>query len=217
MKPKFALSVVSLVSLSLSACSSSGAEERASQSEKPEFQVVGPDLSKIRDDFNAMQDKIRLVFIVGPSCGVCLRGMDDLNEAIVREIQNDSRLHTLVIHVPTLGAEERHVAAAIPLLDGPRVTHYWDPEGSTGHEFQEVLDIPMYAWDVWFIYEPGTRWPEGEPAPMPDYWEHQLPGLAEERKLDGDRFAEQVSGRLEDLRREETADVGGLGRGGTRD
>ncbi len=180
----------------LTACSSDQSEQQAFQSDRPDFYIVDQDLSRIKTDFNAMQDKVRLVFIIGPSCGICLRGMDDLNESIVKSIQNDPRIHTLAIHVPALGAEEKHVAGSIPLLSGPRVTHYWDPSGNTGVEYMKTLDIPMYAWDLWFVYEPGARWEDEELPPYPDYWEHQLPSLPREKKLDAQRFAAEVNTRL---------------------
>ncbi|MFQ6005612.1 MAG: hypothetical protein ACE5OQ_08905 [Woeseia sp.] len=187
------------ICLALGACSPDQADEPAFLSDRPDYYVVDDDLSRVRSDFNAMQDKVRLLFIVGPSCGICLRGMDDLNESLVKFIQNDPRIHTLVIHVPTLDAEEKHVAGSIPLLSGPRVTHYWDAAGTTGIEFKQALDIPMYAWDLWLVYEPGIRWENDNPPPYPDYWEHQLPSLPADRKLDAERFAGEVNGRLAKL------------------
>lgn len=182
--------------LALTACVPEPSDEQIFQSDRPTYYVVDENLTRIKSDFNATQDKVRLVFLIGPSCGICLRGMDDLNESVVRSIQNDPRAHTLAIHVPTLGAEEENVANSIPLLSGPRVTHYWDPSGNAGILFQESLDIPMYAWDMWFVYEPGARWQDGELPPHPDYWEHQLPSLPDDKKLDADRFAKEVLARL---------------------
>ena len=183
----------------LAACAPEGSEEPTFQSDRPDYYEVDKDLSRIRADFNAMQDKVRLVFIIGPSCGICLRGMDDLNESIVKFIQNDPRAHTLAIHVPALGANEEHVVGSLSLLSGPRVSHYWDPNGATGINYKETLDIPMYAWDLWFVYEPGVRWEDGELPPYPDYWEHQLPGLPSTKKLDATRFAAAVNSRLAKL------------------
>ena len=127
-------------------------------------------------------------------------------KAIVASIQNDSRIHTLVLQVPTLGAEERHAAAAIPLMPGPRVNHYWDPEGQSGIEFMEPLGIDVYAWDVWMIYEPGARWEEGAHPPSPDFWQHQLGSLPDELRLDPEEFAAVVQEKLAVLpeRTEET-------------
>lgn len=190
------ISICSIVFL-LTACSAEQSEEQVFQSDRPDYYVVDEDLARIKSDFNAMQDKIRLVFLIGPSCGICLRGMDDLNESIVKSIQNDPRIHTLAIHLPTLKAEERHVAGSIPLLSGPRVTHYWDPSGNTGMQYMETLNMePVYAWDLWFVYEPAARWEDGSLPPYPDYWEHQLPSLPADKKLDAERFANEVNARL---------------------
>ena len=82
------------------ACAPEKSNEQAFQTDRPDYYTVDKDLSRIKADFNAMDDKVRLVFIIGPSCGICLRGMDDLNESIVKFIQNDPRAHTLAIHVP---------------------------------------------------------------------------------------------------------------------
>ena len=166
------------------------------------YVTLDAELTQFRVDFNDMSDKVRLVFISGPSCGICLRGLDDLNRAIVASIQDDPRVHTMVLHVPTLGAEEKHAAASVPLMYGPRVSHYWDPTGHSGQEFQEALGIDFYAWDVWMIYPPGAGWQDAQPPPAPDYWEHQLGPLPEETKLDAGRFAGRVREAInKDLRR----------------
>lgn len=159
-----------------------------------DYVVLDDELTQLRQDFNRDQDKLRLVFIVGPSCGVCLRGMVDLQEAFLRDVQGDDRLHTYVLHVPALGAEERHVPPTIPLMSGPRITHYWDGRGESGLHYQEVLDLPMYAWDVWMIHDAGLRWESKPPAVA--FWQHQLSSLEQGEQLDPDIFGEAVRGRL---------------------
>lgn len=154
------------------------------------------ELTQFKEDFNAMSDKLRLVFISGPSCGICLRGMDDLNRSIVAPKQDDPRIHTMVLYVPALGANEEHARAAMSLLPGPRVSHYWDGSGNSGLEFQKTLGIPMYAWDIWMIYEPGAQWEEASVPPHPAFWHHQLPSLPKDQKLDAEEFAAAVVERL---------------------
>lgn len=180
----------------LAACGSENTHDNQT-AERPAYATLDTNLTQLRQAFNAASDKYRLLFISGPSCGICLRGMDDLNKALVASLQNDSRIHTFVVHVPTLGAEEHHAAASIALMPGPRVSHYWDPEGTTGIEFQQALDIDIYAWDVWLVYEPGVRWEETAPSPV--FWQHQLPPLPKATKLDAEEFAAFVNGRLETL------------------
>ncbi len=96
------------------------------------YQVIGDDLQELKDEFNANEGRVRLMFLSGPTCGICLRGMADLNDAFLAERQNDDRLVTFVVHVPTLGAKEQHVAETIPLLEGPRIHHYWEDSGIIG-------------------------------------------------------------------------------------
>ena len=112
-----------VLTLLLAACAQEAPTPTTNVAGKPAYITLNEDLSQLKADFNAMTDKVRLVFISGPSCGICLRGMDDLNEAIVASLQNDPRIHTFVLYVPTLGAKEKHVAAAVPLMQGPRINH----------------------------------------------------------------------------------------------
>jgi len=195
MKKTIGLICTSLA-LFVAACSPEAPVATAGLEALPAYVTLDKDLTQLRADFNAASDKVHLVFISGPSCGICLRGMDDLNQSIVASLQNDPRVYTFVVYVPTLGAEEKHVQAAIPLMTGPRVSHYWDEEGNSGLDFQQALDIPMYAWDVWMIYAPGQTWKADSTPPVPEFWQHQLPGLPKEQRLDADRFAEAVKEKL---------------------
>lgn len=165
-------------------------EEQAAQ-----YKVLDADLQVLKDEFNANEGRVRLMFLSGPTCGICLRGMADLNDAFLAERQNDDRLVTFVVHVPTLGAREDHVAETIPLLQGPRIHHYWEDSGIIGQHYLEVMDVFMYVWDFWAIYGPDARW-EGTLPPKPDYFEHQLGstsgrsrGFPGELVLNASRFA----------------------------
>ncbi len=160
------------------------------------YVVLDKSLQALKDDFNAYVGKARLVFIVGPTCGICLRGMADMNDTFLAELQDDTRLHTFVVHVPVLGAKEKDVAPAMPLLDGPRVTHYWDDTGITGSHYQDTLDIRAYAWDVWLVYGPEARWDDLLP-PEPDFWQHQLSGLGTGMRLEPEAMAAQTRKHME--------------------
>ncbi len=97
----------------------------------------------------------------------------------------------LVINSDQLGAKEKHVANASKLMSGDNVHHYWDGEKHVGKAIQPMIEgLSQPAWDFWMLYEPGRTW--GEAAPEPDWWEHQLGGLPQNRKLDAVRFAEKA-------------------------
>ncbi len=159
------------------------------------YKVIDQDLQELKDDFNANQGRVRLMFLSGPTCGICLRGMADLNDEFIAERQDDDRLVTFVVHVPALGAKEKHVAETIPLLNGPRDHHDWEDTGIIGQHFSEVMEVEYYVWDFWAIYGPNASWDNLLP-PKPDYYEHQLGvtsgsyrSFPKERVLDAGRFA----------------------------
>ena len=188
----------------LVACSPNDAGDSAvdSQLAEPSYVVMGEDLQQLKDDFNANEGRVRLLFISGPTCGICLRGMADLNDAFIAASQGDNRLVTFVVHVPALDAREEHVAATIPLLQGPRIHHYWEDSGIIGQHFSEVMGVEIYVWDFWMIYGPEARW-DGLLPPAPDYYEHQLGvtsggsrGFPRERVLDAERFAAEAAGYI---------------------
>ena len=202
MKPKRLL--LFLIGGALVACSPNDAGDSAvdAQLAEPSYVVMGEDLQQLKDDFNANEGRVRLLFISGPTCGICLRGMADLNDAFIAASQGDNRLVTFVVHVPALGAREEHVAATIPLLQGPRIHHYWEDSGIIGQHFSEVMGVEIYVWDFWMIYGPEARW-DGLLPPAPDYYEHQLGvtsggsrGFPRERVLDAERFAAEAAGYI---------------------
>lgn len=199
MKPMWLLLI--LFGGALVACSPSDVGDSAVDSALSDssYVVMGEDLRQLKDDFNANAGRVRLLFINGPTCGICLRGMADLNDAFIAASQGDGRLVTFVVHVPALGAREEHVAATIPLLQGPRIHHYWEDSGIIGQHFSEVMESEMYVWDFWMIYGSEARW-DGLLPPAPDYYEHQLGvtsgrfrGFPREKVLDAERFAAEAA------------------------
>ena len=169
------------------------------------YRVISDDLRVLKDDFNANQGRVRLLFLSGPTCGICLRGMADLNDEFLAARQQDDRLVTFVVHVPTMGALEKHAAGTIPLLRGPRIHHYWEDSGIIGQHFSDVMDVDMYVWDFWAIYGPAATW-DGMLPPKPEYYEHQIGvttstfrGLPRERVLNAERFATKTMGYVDEV------------------
>jgi hypothetical protein len=200
---------VAVVGLAFAACGGAdnsnddSGTENANESVPPSLVVMGEDLQELKDAFNANAERVRLVFLSGPTCGICLRGMADLNDEYIAASQSDDRLITFVVHVPTMGAKQHHAADSMPLLDGPRVKHFWEESGIIGQHYTEVMDVDMYVWDFWAIYGPGTMW-QGTLPPVPDYYEHQLVvtsgrfrGFPKELVLDAERFAAATRDYLE--------------------
>ncbi|MGH9693148.1 MAG: hypothetical protein ACRD5Z_03315 [Bryobacteraceae bacterium] len=151
----------------------------------------------LRAAFNAAHGKVRLLFVVGPTCGPCLRGLIDMNANLGANLLSDRRLAIFVVHVPTLSAQRQHAERAAQLIQGDSVHHYWDSSGQIGRAVQRTLQIAVYVWDVWLTYGPEANWDGADPPP-PVVWSHQLGGLAG-RRLDPQAVAADVRARVERL------------------
>lgn len=89
---------------------------------------------------------------------------------------------------------------ATRLVTGGHATHYWEETGIIGKRFETALQIDgHYAWDVWMVYRPGTRW-EGEVPPKPDFAMQQLrrKSLGGMERLDMDTFVTVVKTYLDE-------------------
>lgn len=183
---------------------------RPAQQHKP-YVVLDRSLSQLRADFNANAGKVRLLYIVGPTCGICLRAMSDLQEELYSRKPDDPRMVTFVVYVPTLGAREKNVVPASQLISNAHTTFYWEETGIIGRLMQQALGVNIYIWDFYAIYGPRAAWLEDGPPPAPDFYQHQAYGLPTERRLDASVFAGKVD---EFLARASAAEVQGKG-GGT--
>jgi hypothetical protein len=167
------------------------AASAADAPQKP-YVVLDKNLSQLRADFNANVGKVRMLYIVGPTCGICLRGMSDLQETVYSKKGDDPRMLTFVIHVPTLGAREANVTPASGLITNRYTTQYWEDTGITGKLMQQVMGVDKYVWDFWTIYGPKAVWSDERLPPVPDFWQHQLNGLPADKKLDANVFAAKL-------------------------
>jgi hypothetical protein len=156
------------------------------------YVVLDKSLSQLHADFNANVGKVRMLYIVGPTCGICLRGMSDLQETVYSKKGDDPRIVTFVVHVPTLGAHEANVAPASQLIANRYTTHYWEETGITGKLMEQVMGVDKYVWDFWAIYAPNVVWSDERLMPEPSFWQHQLSGLPPEKRLDANVFAAKV-------------------------
>jgi hypothetical protein len=166
---------------------------------------VDDSFAQLRDDFNAKRGHVRLLFVIDSSCAMCLKGLADIDEALLAGT-SDPRLDTFVVHVPVIGGNEEHISPAATLVHNERVKHYWNASGEFGGRLSAVAGLSsgdkfVYAWDVWLIYGPDASW-EGRDPPKPELLMHQLPGLrgrVEFPPLDAEQFAAEVRTRLDAL------------------
>jgi hypothetical protein len=155
---------------------------------------VGARADRLRSAFNADDGEVRLVALVSPTCGTCLRGATDMQRVLAG--QHDPRLRAYIVWVPKLGAREGNVAEATRTVEDQRASHYWDGAGYLIHVYDRVLGLGQDAWDVYLIYGPSARW-DGALPPAPAVWMHQLGGGVAGNHLDVTAFAHQVASELQ--------------------
>lgn len=176
----------------------SGCAPADSGNSTPAYTLLDDAGTQLREDFNRAKGSVRLLFVVDPICPGCLRGLDDMNKALLRTT-DDPRLQTFVVHVPVLGAKATDIAPATKLLHNTHVRHYWNPTGAFGRELAEAVGLKrgdklVYAWDVWLIYGPEASW-DGARPPQPQRLMHQLralQGSTQFQPLDSEVFAQEV-------------------------
>ena len=171
---------------------------------KSQIVVLDKSLSQLRADFNANAGKVRLLYIVGPTCGICLRALSDLQESLYSKNGDDPRIVTFVVHVPTLGAHEANAQDASSLISNRYTTNYWEESGIIGREAearlkQEVHGFDRYTWDFYAAYGPQAKWTDETMIPAPNFWQDQLYGLPADKMLNAEDFAAKVDELLAEV------------------
>jgi hypothetical protein len=129
--------------------------------------------------FNAAVLLPRLLFLVSPTCEICVTGaMSAAHTVLSLPRAEDFRLYILwlpVLEADTLQAAEQ-VQVRLPADD--RLGHFWDHDLSLSRAYHRVLQLGQrprphrVAWDIFLLYGAGTVWHED--PPMPEFWMHQL-------------------------------------------
>lgn len=174
---------------------------KAAPATAPAYAMLNDAGSQLRQDFNRAKGTVRLLFVVDPVCPTCLRGLADLDDALLAGT-HDSRLQVFVVHEPVIGGTADKIRGAVTLLHNPHVHHYWNASGGFGRLLGEAVGLkrdnqPVYAWDVWMIYSPEAEWSDAGP-PQPLRLMYQLPPVQNPAFsfLDSKAFAQEVRGML---------------------
>jgi hypothetical protein len=85
-------------------------------------QTVGAQAQTLREAFNVDTGTVRIVALVSPTCGACLRGAAEM-QTVFGEI-GDPRLRGYIVWVPKLDGHEDNVSEATHTVADPRAGHY---------------------------------------------------------------------------------------------
>jgi hypothetical protein len=162
------------------------------------FDVLDGDVTAFRAAFDAGAGQPRIVMLVSPTCGLCLRGAEAVHRPVQEQIPG-AALRLLIVWVPVLGATEVDVPLATRFVPHAQASHFWDADGTLAKAYRARLGLGEDAWDVYLLYGPNARW-TGDQPPTPDFWMHQLGSIAAPRAaaphLAPDRFARKASALL---------------------
>jgi hypothetical protein len=179
------LTVTSSFLLSLTACTRLNSAKS--------YQVLGDTPTAVRAAFNADAGKVRVLMLVSPTCGVCLRGASEVSEQVVKlEHGKDTLIY--VVWVPRLHALEKNVSSATQVVTASWAQQYWDGNDLLGAEYKQVLGWSDNAWDVYMLYGPKAQW-TGALPPTPDFFMHQTNEKGP--RLDASEFGSRVRQLLE--------------------
>jgi len=171
--------------------SSFGRSDAASQ--QASDRGYSTDIKELHDKFNKDKGNVRLLLLLSPTCPECLRGASEIQSKVLEKIK-DSDMRVYVIYLPILKMDrEESVPSAMKQLQDKRVSFFWDRNGELAHSYSRVLQLPARqpAWDVYLLFNRDDAWKADVPAP--DYWMAQLSGISSERRLDGNKFADETS------------------------
>jgi len=164
-------------------------------------------LEPLRRDFAAAAGKPRLMLLLSPVCGGCVRAAEALSE-IQKAGGVPKDLPIFVVWLPMVeGDSEAAAAESAKLLPKPQVHHFYDPERTLGRKMPEIC-FPRFReralaslpadhwfrphleeavqnptlhsttmWDAALLYGPDAEWRE-EP-PCPTLWTKQTAYFAE--------------------------------------
>ena len=120
-----------------------------------------------------------------------MRGLADFADSELPKLLEQGGIEVMVLFLPALGAEEKHVVPAMRFLQADSVHYYWSRDREVMALFGRSIGHEVDLYDFWAIYDEGSRWVE-EP-PMPSFWQHQMVGLPEGKRLDVQEFSDQLS------------------------
>src|SRR5258708_2825095 len=93
---------------------------------------------QLRDEFNRTSDRVRVVALLSPTCGICQKGQRVM-QSVFSKYPNDARLRGFVVWLPMLPSDSKEAAGAqaASFVD-QRLVQQWDGERASGDLMAET-------------------------------------------------------------------------------
>jgi hypothetical protein len=161
-----------------------GKSEARHQGDLP-YAVLDKAFQPLRRDFEDADGKVRLVGILGPTCGDCIDFAAAIDQRLLPAIPGeDFEVFLIWVAVVPPDVDVRARALAEKYAD-PRIHHYWDGTGRIGRAFGRHAGLAegSTAYGLFYLYGRTDTWdPEGKMASEPaeynailDDWEPAQP------------------------------------------
>jgi hypothetical protein len=133
------------------------------------------DVGMLKDAFNKIPERMRVIILLSPSCPYCLKGATGIQRTLERYPNHG--ITTFVVWQPILSTDwGKPRSGALHRLKDPRVLQFWDADHHAAealrhsHESRSQLPNCCYEdgiwWDLMAVYPVGARWDGKLPEPI---------------------------------------------------
>ena len=160
--------------------------------------------SALQASFNASISVPRLVFLVSPTCDVCVSGAQSATQAVV-SLPDECEFRLYRVWLPVLETDSLQAAEEVrsSASDETRLVDFWDAELIISRAYHQVLELGArvrqhrVAWDSFLLYRAGLQW--ADRPPVPSFWMHQL-FLDDVPKLEVETLKHELQQMIQSLR-----------------
>ena len=117
--------------------------------------LAGYRTDELRAAFNRTSDRVRVVALPSPTCGICQKGQRVV-ESVFSKYPNDARLRGFVVWLPMLPSDSKEAAGAqAASFTDQRLVQQRDGKRASGTLMAKTLGLKGDAWDVYLLYAAG--------------------------------------------------------------
>ena len=160
--------------------------------------------SALQASFNASISVPRLVFLVSPTCDICISGAQSATQAVL-SLPDECEFRLYRVWLPVLETDSLQAAEDVRLSGSheTRLVDFWDADRIISRAYHQVLELGSrvrrhrVAWDIFLLYRAGLQWADG--PPVPSFWMHQL-FLDDVPKLEVETLKHELQQMIQSIR-----------------
>jgi len=177
--PAFRALAVLLAVLAWAGAGGCGREGKPGMANEDAVVDLDRSFQPLRLDFEGAAGKVRLVGIVGPTCGHCLENLTAIHGRLLERVPGRD-FEVFIVWAAVLPADVRVRARQhAERWADPRIRHYWDDSGRIARAFGQHAGLPegRPISNLFYLYGRDDTWdPGGAMANEPSGWNAILEG-----------------------------------------